>query len=202
MLGTRDDDERVPDSESDAVRLSGVGEELEVDMEPSDELGDIGALQAKLKKIRDELAAVKKEKQEYLDGWQRCKADAINQRKEFERGRERAVSVATEGLLEALIPALDSFDMAMGADAWQTIDSAWRVGVESIHQQLVAALEGAGVNFFGAVSDTYDPALHEILEEIDEEGEPGTVSRVVRRGWRLEDKVVRPAHVIIHRIRE
>lgn len=200
MSGTRDDEKRVPDPESDAPHLNGAREELEVDMEPTDELGDIGALQAKLKKIRHELASVKKERQEYLDGWQRCKADTINQRRELESARERAAISATERLAESLIPALDSFDMAMGGEAWHTIDPAWRKGVESIHQQFTTALQGADVAFFGNVGDAYDPMRHEVLEEIDDEGEPGTVARVVRRGWMLGERVLRPAHVIIRRI--
>lgn len=171
----------------------------DVDMEPSDELGDVGALQAKLKKVRDELAAVKKERQEFLDGWQRSKADAINQRREQEAVKGRAARVAAESFLEALIPALDSFDMAMGGDAWQNIDPTWRKGIESIHQQIIAALESQRIDFFGSTGDLYDPTLHDVLGETDEDGASGTVSKVVRRGWKLEDKIIRPAQIILHR---
>ena len=60
-------------------------EDEEVNFEPEEELGDIGAAQAKIRKLKDELEKVKKERQEYLDGWQRAKADAVNSKRESGR---------------------------------------------------------------------------------------------------------------------
>ena len=71
-------------------------EEQDVDFEPEAELGDIGAAQAKLKKLKDELAEVKAQRQEYLDGWQRCKADSVNARKEMLARAERLGERAKE----------------------------------------------------------------------------------------------------------
>ena len=190
MFGTRDDKKRVPE------------EELADDMtiEPDEELGSVGALKEKLIKVREELAATKKEKQEYLDGWQRCKADTVNLRKDTEKDKERASHAATERLVEALLPALDSFDMAMNAPSWRDVDAAWRTGVEGIRNQLATALESVGVLPFGKEGDTYDAALHDIVQEIEAEGESGTVARVVRRGWKYQERILRPAHIILHKI--
>ena len=173
----------------------------DVDFEPEDELGSVGALQAKLKKVKDELAAAKKERQAYLDGWQRCKADAINQKNENLQNLSRARTAGKEQVLESLLPVLDSFDIAMTGGAWEKTDAAWRSGIESIRNQFLTALESNGITSFGKEGDSYDPLMHEILEEVDDAGKAGIVIRVVRRGWRLENKIVRPAHVVIGRFR-
>lgn len=190
MSGTRDDEKRVPEGE-----LAN-----DVDFEPEDELGDIGAAHAKLRKLKEELSAAKKERQNYLDGWQRCKADAINQRKDLEKTLGRIGSAKVDQLVEALIPALDSFDMAMGEGAWQKVDSSWRMGVENIKNQIDTALHTVGVGSFGTIGDRFDPVVHEIVGETGEEGDAGTIARVVRRGWRGQDHIIRPAHVVIFKI--
>ena len=96
--------------------------EAEVNFEPEDELGDVGALKAKMQKLRDELAEVKKERSEYLDGWQRAKADLINTKRDSAQSSQRTASIAREAFITELIPAIDSFDMAMTSDTWQKVD--------------------------------------------------------------------------------
>src|SRR3989344_4767771 len=112
----------------------------DVNFEPEEELGDLGAAQAKLKKLKEELAKVKQERQEYLDGWQRCKADSINARKELLAGAERQGTRAKENLIEKIIPALDGFDLAMGSPAWKSVDMGWRSGIEQIRNQFLDVL--------------------------------------------------------------
>src|SRR3989338_10466621 len=86
--------------------------EAEVNFEPEDELGDVGALKAKMQKLRDELAEVKKERAEYLYGWQRAKADLINTKRESAHASQRSSAMAREAFISELIPAIDSFDIA------------------------------------------------------------------------------------------
>lgn len=168
----------------------------DVDFESEDELG-AGAFKAKLKKLKDELEKVKIERQEYLDGWQRCKADTVNERREALAAAERAGSRSRDALVEDVIPSLDSFDMAIGNDAWQKLDANWRKGMENVYSQLLGALEKHGVRPFGAVGDTFDPFLHETVQEVEAEGAPGAIVRVLRRGYRSAERVVRPAQVAI-----
>ncbi len=174
------------------------GEELEVDFEPEEELGDVGAARAKLKKVRDELAAAKKERQDYLDGWQRAKADAINQRKEAQQNAERAAGRKLEGFIEDLLPALDSFDMASQSESWATIDDGWRSGMEQVKNQLLDALKRHGVERFGKVGEPYDPYIHDVVQEMDDvAGEPGSIVRILRYGYKTPERIIRPAQVII-----
>ena len=177
-------------------REEGVPEEEPiVDFEPEEELGSVAAAQVKLKKLKEELEQVKKERQEYLDGWQRCKADSINARKDVLQAAERAVARAQEDIIESIIPVVDSFDMAMAEDSWSHVEETWRKGVESIRNQLVRALELHGATQFGNAGESYDPYIHEALEEIETEGVSGVILTVVRRGWKVRNRIVRPAHV-------
>jgi molecular chaperone GrpE len=170
----------------------------DVDFEPEDELGSVNAYKEKLEKCRDELRDTRKEKGEYLDGWQRAKADLINERKELMESGRRLAEAAIARLLEDLIPALDSFDMAMRGDAWQNVDPTWRIGMESVARQIVFALNAHGITEFGAQGDVYNPQFHEVVQEVPG-NMPGSVASVLRRGWKLKERVIRPAHVALVR---
>jgi molecular chaperone GrpE len=170
----------------------------EVDFEPEEELGDIAAAQAKLKKLKDELAKIKQERQEYLDGWQRCKADSVNARKEALQSAQQLGMRAKENLIEDLIPALDGFDLAAGSPAWESVDAGWRSGIDQIRNQFLDVLSRNGVERFGKVGDVFDHARHEAVEESgDLPGNSGTIARVLRYGYRMNGRVLRPAQVIV-----
>jgi molecular chaperone GrpE len=170
----------------------------DIDFEPEDELGSAGAAMVKMQKLREELEKVKKERQEYLDGWQRCKADSINARKEALAAAERSSMRAKETFLSELIPALDSFDMATGNEAWESIDATWKSGMEHIRNQLLEVLERNGVKRFGMIGEAFEPQRHEAVQETDEmPGEPHTIVKILRYGYALGDSVLRPAQVII-----
>ncbi|OGG57356.1 nucleotide exchange factor GrpE [Candidatus Kaiserbacteria bacterium RIFCSPHIGHO2_01_FULL_55_17] len=170
----------------------------DVDFGPEEELGSVAAAQAKLKKLKDELEKVKKERQEYLDGWQRCKADSVNAKKEVEQRASRTAELLREELIHDIIPALDSFDMAAGSEAWAEIGDGWKSGMEAVRDQLINALRQHGIERYGKVGDMFDPALHEAIEERDDmAGEPGTVVRIIRYGYRAGGRVLRPAQIVL-----
>ena len=170
----------------------------DINLEPEEELGDLGAAQAKLKKLKDELAKIKQERQEYLDGWQRCKADAVNARKEMLAAADRLGERAKEALLEDVIPVLDGFDMAAGSSAWESVDAQWRSGIDRIKNQLLDMLGRHGVERFGKVGDVFDHAVHEAMEErTDVAGESGTIAKILRYGYKINGRVLRPAQVIV-----
>lgn len=172
----------------------------EIDFEPEDDLGDVGAAKAKLKKLRDELEKTKKERQEYLDGWQRAKADMINSRQELLRQAQRQGERAVEAIIEDLIPALDGFDLAAGSSAWETIDKDWRSGMEQVRNQFLNVLQRHGVLRYGKAGDAFDHNLYEAVEETEGvPGESGTVFRILRYGYKMGDRVIRPAQVIVRK---
>ncbi len=183
-----DEDKRAPDRvPSD-----------EIEFEQDSKLGDLGVALAKIKKVKDELEKVKKERQEFLDGWQRCKADSVNARREALQAAEREAGRSRDILIHDIIPALDSFEMATASEAWGEIDKGWRTGMENVQNLLFDALAKSGVSRYGRVGEAFDPALHEMVDE-EQEGAAAsqTITRVIRSGYRIGERVLRPAQVIV-----
>ena len=184
------DDEFVNNEMADASE--------EFDFEPNDELGDMGAAKAKLKKIKDELEKVKTERQEYLDGWQRAKADIVNAKRDAQLSAERAIERSKEKIIGDILPVLDSFDMAAGTEAWESMDSQWKSGIDSIRNQLLDVLEKNGVKRFGKAGEPLDFRLHEVVQEMEDvAGDPHSIVRVLRAGYKMGDIIIRPAQVIV-----
>lgn len=177
--------------------ISPSDEHEDIDFEPEDELGETGAVKAKMRKLRDELKEAKAKAAEYLEGWQRAKADMVNARKESIEQHARAGERGKEILVEELIPALDGFDMAMQGEAWNSVDKAWRSGIESIKAQIEGVLRSHGVEIYGKEGERFDPVLHEPIQEA-EGGASQTLAKVFRRGYRTKDRVLRPAQVAVY----
>ena len=170
----------------------------DLDFEPEDELGSVGAVKAKMEKLRDELEKAKGERQEYLDGWQRCKADSINAKKDIEARAGRSAEMLREALVHDIIPALDSFDMASGSEAWSTVADGFRSGMEQVQNQLLEALRRHGIERYGKVGEQVDHSLYETAEERDDiAGASGDIARILRHGYRSGERILRPAQVIV-----
>ena len=154
----------------------------------------------KQKKLREELKECRREKEEYLAGWQRAKADLINERKEEEARRKSFVLFGTTGLLTDIIPILDSFDMAFGnKEAWEKVDENWRKGVIYIHSQLLSVLKQYGCEPFDSLGEYFDPSRHISVSSVlvHNEAQNHTVMEVLQKGYVLEEKVLRPARVVV-----
>lgn len=150
--------------------------------------------------LKAELEAVKKERAEYLEGWQRAKADLINSKKTLEEDKKRYRAIATEDLVGDLIPALDSFDMAFrDKAAWEAAPQNWRTGVEYIYNQLVSVLEKNGVTQINPLGKPFDPTEQESVGTVPvtDEKEHHLVQSVLQRGYRLNGKLIRAARVTV-----
>lgn len=158
--------------------------------------GELTRAAERVKKLKAELEECKKERQEYLDGWQRLRADIANQKKSDGDVFVRAQSAARDRVLEDLLPVLDAFDMATKGDGWEAVPSSWRSGIEYVHAQLLSVLEQNDIQSFGEMGEQFDATLHEAASE--EKGDaPGTILRVIRRGYRANGRIIRPAQVVV-----
>ncbi len=123
-------------------------------------------------------------------------ADLDNFRKRAQREKDDARQFANQNLLEKLLPVLDNFEMALAAA--EKADPAIRDGVQMIYDQLLGVLKDAGVESVDAVGEAFDPNLHEaISQNHTEDAEEGTVLQQVQRGYKLNDRLVRPARVVV-----
>lgn len=167
----------------------------DVTFEETDESGDpVG----QVKKLKEKLKKALAEKQEYLDGWQRERADFANFKKEELARKNAAMNYANEKFTLELMPVLDAFDMAMGnKEAWEKADKNWRTGVEYIYGQLVNVLANQGVKQLGEVGTPFNPMMHESVETVPAEDKAMShlIEKVIQRGYMLGDRVIRPARV-------
>lgn len=137
---------------------------------------------------------------EHWNALLRTTADFDNFKKRAARERQEATKYATEGLLEKLVPVLDNFEMALMAAQQATNASAesLRTGVNMIHQQLRSVLMDAGLAEVTAEGQPFDPNLHEAVSQQESTEVPeGHVLQQLRKGYRLRERLLRPATVIV-----
>ena len=146
--------------------------------------------------ISARLEAAEAERDEYLADLQRLVAEFENYRKRVARDQERLAAHAHERLIRELLPILDDLERAL--EAAERHEEATLVdGVKLVEQSLRKALVKEGLAEIEALGP-FDPHVHEaLLTRSDEGAEAGSVLEVVQRGYRLGDKVVRPARVIV-----
>lgn len=147
------------------------------------------------KKPESELEKCKKEKDEYLAGWQRAKADLINYKKEEIQRLEEVARYGNEDLIMELITVLDNFDLGLAA-----LEKAGPVekGIYMIRAQIEDILRKRGLlKIEIKVGDKFDPQIAEAISEVESENPPATIIEEIEAGYRLYDKILRPARVKI-----
>jgi len=155
------------------------------------------SIDKKLKKLREKLKKCQKEKEEYLAGWQRAKADLINYKKEQEQKISDYYKFANEGLILEILPVLDSFEEALkhnkddvGGETHQ-----WRKGLIQIYNQLKNILKNQGLEEIKAIGEKFNPEFHEALEEVESNKPEGIIVEEIQRGYKLHGRVIRPSKV-------
>lgn len=162
-----------------------------------DEDAELGPVE-QIKKLRTKLKIAVAEKQQYLDAWQRDKAEFVNIRRRDEESKKDFSKFATEALLNDIIPVLDSFDLAMNnKEAWEKIDKNWRMGIEHIATQLRGVLKDNGLVEINPIGQTFDVTRDEAIshEPVSDASQDHIVTAVVQKGYTLNGKNLRPAKV-------
>jgi len=153
--------------------------------QPSEKVGD-----------DERVEALERQRDEYLDSLQRLKAEFDNYRKRSERDQRERAALATERLVKELLPVLDDLERALEA-ASQHEEAKLEEGVRLVHRSLFEALRKQGIEVI-ETDGAFDPHIHEaLLAQPVEEAEPGSVVQVLQKGYRLGDRVLRPARVVV-----
>jgi len=143
----------------------------------------------------DELQEPRRENEELLTKLKYLQAEFENYRKRAERDAEVIVKFAQEGLLARLLPALDEMDAAVA-----TLKAEAGDGIRMIRDNLVKALREAGLQEIPALGLPFDPYVMDAIQQVsDKDSKDGIVKEVVRKGYRLHDRVLRPVQVIVVR---
>lgn len=171
------------------------------DIEDSESVDDIEIISngddredTKLKKIQKELQRCKKERRDYLDGWQRTKADYVNSLRRFEQDVKNAKDAGVSESVKKLLPVLESLQRARSSDG-KLPD-----GFDAILKQITSAFTALNVTEIQVTNgDTFDPVLHEALsrEVTKDTSKDNTISKVLESGWKLHDVVMQPAKVSV-----
>jgi molecular chaperone GrpE len=143
--------------------------------------------------LEKQLADVQAQTAEYKDGWQRSVADFQNYRRRVDAEKAETYQSAVGNIIKRYLPILDDLERALSA---RPADLAWVDGIELIYRKLQSILEAEGLKRIEAEGQMFDPNFHEaIMQEPSEGHETGQVIAVVRNGYTLGERVIRPAQV-------
>ncbi|MGQ0825107.1 MAG: nucleotide exchange factor GrpE [Actinomycetota bacterium] len=146
-----------------------------------------------------DLDTLQRERDDLLDTTRRLQADFENYRKRVLREQTLLVERATEGLVEQLLPVLDSFELAVQNLSGDSPDlEKVRKGVELVYAEMAAVLSRSGLERIDAAGAPFDPTEHDAVLQDDGDGDP-VVADVLRAGWKLKGRVLRPAMVKVTR---
>ncbi len=153
--------------------------------------------------LRQELEQARAQASEYLDGWQRARAELANARKRMERELAEERANANARLILQILPVLDDFDRAVENLPPELQGLSWVEGILLIQRKLHQILETEGLKEIEAEGQPFDPAYHEAVAQSDDSHYPeGTVTYVARKGYLLGERVLRPALVHVAASRE
>jgi molecular chaperone GrpE len=164
----------------------------EIDISPTKLLADIEALRAD-----SEAAAA--QANDYLAALQRERAEFLNYKRRTAEERQRELGLAAEDLIRKVLAVADDFDRAIDARPDQIAADPWFEGLSAIDRKLRQLLDSEGVTAIDAEPGTqFDPRGHEAIANVPGTGRPeGEIVELVRRGYRLRDRVLRPALVAV-----
>ena len=160
----------------------------------------IETLQAQLDEMRVETERQRGASDLYRDMLQRSQADYLNYKRRVEAEREgKSVAVRAEAIL-AFLPIVDDLERALAHLPAEVKDEGWAQGLALIERNLASLSERLNLQRIGAVGDEFDPKVHEAVAYEESTSQPeGYVTSVMRGGYLLGDRVVRPAQVAVAR---
>ena len=150
----------------------------------------------KLAKLKHALKICKQEKEEYLQGWQRAKADYSNAERESRKSQESAIQYAEIRMMREILDVVDTFE---GAFAIPPPDSPWVQGMRNTLEKLKGILKRYDIESIDALGKPFDPIWHEAIEvkTVVSESDDNMVITELQKGYRIGDRVIRPAKVSV-----
>ena len=152
------------------------------------ELEDVEAL-------KQALAEEKAKAETNLAGWQRAQADFINYKRRVEQEKEEIGKLASSILILSLLPILDDWERALASVPEELANLNWVEGIRLIERKIRGILEAQGVSPIKTVGEPFDPNLHEAA--MQGKGKEGIVVDELEKGYKLHDRVIRPAKVVV-----
>ena len=158
----------------------------------------IEKLNSEITKLKEEIEKLKADVEHWKNEYYRAYADTQNLRKSLEKDHRSVLKYRAEGFIENLLPILDSFHVVLSQEVEDPSLKNYLVGFQFIYRNLVSVLENEGVNEIAPkVGDKFDVNLMNAVEVEESDGEEGLITKVMTNGYRLHDRLVRPANVVV-----
>jgi molecular chaperone GrpE len=180
------------ESESEEISIEGeANAEVENGEEPF-------SMDDELSTLHSELDDIRSKAEEYLDGWQRARAEFANFKKRVQKEREASRSFITAEILSKYLTVVDDFERALNDRPEDEASEAWAEGVDMIYRKLKNILEAEGVEEISAEGEQFDPNFHEAISfaESDDHSE-GEIVEVIQPGYKIKERIIRPAVVLV-----
>jgi molecular chaperone GrpE len=146
--------------------------------------------------LQEKLAETEAKAAENLDGWQRAQAEFANYKKRLARDQEQLAAEVRGRVIKRYLEIVDDLERALNNAPKENAGAEWAQGVEIIYKKLIAYLESEGLTRMHPLGEHFDPNLHEaVTQEESPEHESGTIIEVLRPGYLLGERVLRPASV-------
>ena len=186
------DENLQPDNPMDADRSKTAAEAEAV----TEVAGELDELKTRLQESTALLQEAQAKANEYLDGWQRARAEFANYKKRVDREQAQVYQTTAGNIIKRYMEILDDLERALKNRPTDDDGAAWAEGIDLIYRKLQSLLEAEGVKPMEAEGQFFDPNQHEaISHEAAPELESGQIIEVVKQGYMLGDRVLRPAWV-------
>jgi molecular chaperone GrpE len=171
-----------------------IEESVQNNSEAIDQAGFVGI--EEVESMRVKLDEMQSKVDEYLDGWQRSRAEFTNYKKRVEREQAQAYQTAAGNILKRFLDIMDDLDRALKNRPQEKDGAEWAAGIELVYRKFLNVLEAEGVKTIDAEGKAFDPNLHEAISHEECEGVPeGQVIEVVKQGYLHGERVLHPAVV-------
>jgi molecular chaperone GrpE len=154
-------------------------------------------LEAKVRELEEELQRKDERIGELTNRLAYLQAEVENLQKSFEKERRELLRFASESFLRRLLPVVDEFELALNSMRERHDDVV--NGVRMIYDNLIRVLQAEGLQEIKAEGEMFDPYLHEAVDYVQEGGQEGRIVKVLLKGYRLEDRILRPSQVVVCR---
>jgi len=179
----------------DSLNGEDILEELVLEPDPGDELEEL-TLEEQVDALQISLDEMTAKAEEYLDGWQRARAEFANYKKRVLRDHADIRQVARGEVIKLFLDIADDLERALQEKPGNGEGATWADGIEIIFQKLRTRLESEGIKPMNPMGEEFDPNIHEaLMKEESEEYESGQIIEVMQEGYWIGDKVLRPALV-------
>ena len=184
-------------ADDNAAESSQDGEvpNVPVEVDTSDLPADPAA--ARIAELEAQLAAAEKEKKENWDKYLRSVADLENYRKRTKRDIDDAKAETKSRVLKEILPVVDNLERAMAHEAPGEGGGAVLEGIKLVHRQFQTALERVEVTALDALGQPFDPNQHEAIGQEESDKPPGSIVKVLQTGYKMGDRLLRPALVVV-----